>query len=214
MRKIFNISKNKKGFTLIELIITVALLTIVMGMVSGVMTFIGRDYYESKEYVEAMEKAKSSARIIAKNLEKAELICLCNYDSKVYDNQKDLVKDLTQSMYQKDGQLYSRKTLNGEGAPVFDKAYWGNYDLDLKFLAYQREVDVSVLEIKIILTTKDKTKSFKYSETVDILNAKQIVFIPDENQATGVGSEFSYAIYNLPAPEDVSDEDYDKQVMK
>lgn len=244
MRYLFK--KNKKGFTLVELVVTVALLTIVMTMIGGVMSIIFGDFHKTNEYVEGMNKAKSSAQLIAANIKKANFVCLSHADQMQYDVGKEMKVLLTQSIFAKDGMLYKRETLNSVPKLVFDETYWEKYSIDVDFYARKKEVVVSVIEIVVKITDKTTNKEVAvYKEAVEAVNADEIKFLlppPIENPEAGTenGNEqnvtekvaaqnsqegnaaesgaqqpeneqivlLKYVMFNLPAPEGVTDNNY------
>lgn len=208
MRNIFRKNNKKKGFTLIELVVTIALLTVVMGMITGIVSLILGDYSKTNDYVLAMDKAKTTVKIIKNDLRTATTVCLTeNSNFNNFNQGKDQPVALKNMVYSKDGKIYRKDIDTGTEKLFFSESYWDKYYVDLKFKPMQVELNITVLEIELTLTNKEKNKvDAVYSERFNVLNAEDVKLPDVQEQEKG----YTYAVFNLPPPENISDEEWKK----
>lgn len=208
MKKIFKKFKNKKGFTLVELIITIAILTIVMGMIMGVLTPIIKSYGKSREYLGASDIAKNVALYVRETTKTGTDVYLSDNDDKSYYEGSENRINFANSIYVQNGKLYRRETLSGVAEEVFAAEYWDEYSLQMTFSAHRKEIVAIVIEAQITITNKETGEvCARHTENFEVKNAKSIL-VKD-----GVAEEsFTVLMFNLPAPEGVPNKDHNEEV--
>lgn len=150
--------KSKKGFTLVELIVTLAVFSILMGLIVGILTPIMSANASARQVVEAKDVIDSINNVFENIFPKQKVLCLSEDYMSVDD-----------SLY--DGYIASRNgrlcyiTGSGNGEVVTEllsDAVYGRYDMDMSF----KTGKAGMLDALLIVTIR--VYSDGYSTTRDI----------------------------------------------
>lgn len=199
MTKLFKKKNNKKGFTLIELIISVAILTIVMGMIMGALSPIFARYESGTDYLEASDMAKNAAKYIKVVAKTGTDVYLSDADDKTFDNGSGLAKNYDNAIFAENGRLYRRDTFDGTAKDVYGDAYYEEYSINIVFTANKVELVALVVKMDITITNKETGKvSATHTESFEVMNTYAV-------EINTSATEFTHLLFNLPAPEGVPD---------
>lgn len=203
MKNLFKKNKAKKGFTLIELIITLSILTIVMGMILGALSPIFRSYGDGSTYVEASDMAKTVAKYVRNSAKTGKEVYLSDTDEKTYYPISGTGTPLANAIFVQDGKLYRRDSFSGTAEEVYESTYFDKYELSMTLVANRIEITAVVVGIEIeMIDRKSGEVAARHIENFETVNASQIWV---NSEATG---KISCIMFNLPAPEGVPDKDY------